>query len=311
MRQPIFCDFEFTCGHSPVEIIQIGAVKLSKEETLTFNSYVKPKFNPVITPFCHNLTGIMQEDIDNASSFRDVLKSFKKWIGEVENSELVFWGENDAEQLKKEMSRYNLVAENLSCFNYQEEVKREIHARLGLTRALALFEVPIEGIEHDALSDALNLKNLYFKIKESPEKVSSLELDFIFSNLITQLRTFTEAQSVIPMHLLKDLLSRYELMLQNNSQYTIEERNQILHLVRNELSMTSKGFEPKIIDLLSRDIKEGLNEENIRTFAKKYRVFKKEHGEYSLQFKQVRRMYYEATNKFYEQMKSTGKKIHF
>lgn len=76
-------DFEATCERDRKiknqEIIEFPAVFVNAA-TLTadfeFHSYVKPIFNPKLTPFCKELTGIGQQDVDNAPMFGDVLNDF-------------------------------------------------------------------------------------------------------------------------------------------------------------------------------------------------------------------------------------------
>jgi inhibitor of KinA sporulation pathway (predicted exonuclease) len=52
------------------EIIEFSAVLWSTathEVEDTFQVYVKPLVHPVLTPFCHHLTGIHQEWVDNGT----------------------------------------------------------------------------------------------------------------------------------------------------------------------------------------------------------------------------------------------------
>jgi len=47
-----------------------------------FQSYVKPRRNPKLTPFCTELTGITQDQVDAAPSLPQVVASFEKWLYE-------------------------------------------------------------------------------------------------------------------------------------------------------------------------------------------------------------------------------------
>jgi hypothetical protein len=56
--------------HHAQEIIEFSAVLWSTathEVEDTFQVYVKPLVHPVLTPFCHHLTGIHQEWVDNGT----------------------------------------------------------------------------------------------------------------------------------------------------------------------------------------------------------------------------------------------------
>lgn len=45
-----------------------------------FHSYVRPNLHPTLTPFCTELTGIQQSQVDAAPPFHQVLKSMWKWV---------------------------------------------------------------------------------------------------------------------------------------------------------------------------------------------------------------------------------------
>ena len=81
-------DFEATClsGNrliDPQEIIEFPCLKV---ETKGFNvvdqfhSYVKPKFHPILSEFCTELTGIMQETVQAQPEFPIVFKMFQDWL---------------------------------------------------------------------------------------------------------------------------------------------------------------------------------------------------------------------------------------
>ncbi|RWS08161.1 ERI1 exoribonuclease 3-like protein [Dinothrombium tinctorium] len=80
-------DFEATCDR-PVqlqtqEIIEFPVIKLNGqtfEIESVFQTYVKPSVNPVLTPFCTQLTGIMQETVDNGVPFETALQMFIEWM---------------------------------------------------------------------------------------------------------------------------------------------------------------------------------------------------------------------------------------
>ena len=88
--QHIFLDFEM----NPIprenreareivlgEIIQIGAVKLNEDYQLTdrFSLNVKPEYSPVM-PHITALTGIRQEDVENAPLLKEAIGIFTDWI---------------------------------------------------------------------------------------------------------------------------------------------------------------------------------------------------------------------------------------
>jgi len=80
-------DFECTCKENDQtfqnEIIEFPIVLLNAHTLQiedTFHSYVKPKLNPTLTPFCTKLTGITQAQVDAAPYLPQVLQQVHKWL---------------------------------------------------------------------------------------------------------------------------------------------------------------------------------------------------------------------------------------
>ncbi|XP_011304934.1 ERI1 exoribonuclease 3 [Fopius arisanus] len=80
-------DFEATCEKDiPIEtpeIIEFPCVALntqSWEIEEIFHRYIKPRVKPILTPFCTELTGIMQETVDDEEHFPQVFKDFSSWM---------------------------------------------------------------------------------------------------------------------------------------------------------------------------------------------------------------------------------------
>lgn len=83
----LIIDLEATCDVDPIEremeIIEIGAVWVTSNGTVlgTFQALVRPISHPQLTPFCQQLTGIQQTDVDYAEQLPVVaalLDSFAK-----------------------------------------------------------------------------------------------------------------------------------------------------------------------------------------------------------------------------------------
>uniref|UniRef100_F1LAV5 ERI1 exoribonuclease 3 n=1 Tax=Ascaris suum TaxID=6253 RepID=F1LAV5_ASCSU len=83
-------DFEATCEQNakiqPVqEIIEFPVVQFctkTLQEVARFHEYVHPTERPVLTSFCTNLTGIVQEMVDNQMILPDVLAKFRRWLSQ-------------------------------------------------------------------------------------------------------------------------------------------------------------------------------------------------------------------------------------
>ncbi|GIL50825.1 hypothetical protein Vafri_6953 [Volvox africanus] len=68
----------------PIEIIEVSALLLDAHTLATlgeFQSYVRPTEHPQLDPFCVDLTGIQQEQVDTAPLLPVVLPRLKQWLG--------------------------------------------------------------------------------------------------------------------------------------------------------------------------------------------------------------------------------------
>ncbi|XP_029473743.1 ERI1 exoribonuclease 3 isoform X1 [Rhinatrema bivittatum] len=80
-------DFEATCDKPqihPQEIIEFPILKLNgrtMEIESTFHTYVQPVVHPQLTPFCTELTGIIQDMVDGQPTLNQVLERVDEWMG--------------------------------------------------------------------------------------------------------------------------------------------------------------------------------------------------------------------------------------
>src|SRR5688500_7338416 len=84
-------DVEATCSRCRVvvpieemEIIELGAVLLDAVHGVIgeFETFVRPVRHPRLTPFCTELTGITQDDVDRAPGFPQALAAFLQFTGD-------------------------------------------------------------------------------------------------------------------------------------------------------------------------------------------------------------------------------------
>ncbi|KAE8609977.1 hypothetical protein XENTR_v10011971 [Xenopus tropicalis] len=79
-------DFEATCDKPqihPQEIIEFPILKLNgrtMEIESTFHTYVQPVVHPQLTPFCTELTGIIQDMVDGQPTLSQVLERVDEWM---------------------------------------------------------------------------------------------------------------------------------------------------------------------------------------------------------------------------------------
>ena len=84
-----FLDLEYNTGDQnkyPTEIISVGILiveRKSMKERDSYYSLVRPKMNKVLNPYCLELTGLRQVEVDHApvfgQVFHEVLDLYRKW----------------------------------------------------------------------------------------------------------------------------------------------------------------------------------------------------------------------------------------
>lgn len=174
LKKIIFFDLEMLCDKRKLEYhekqtIRIGAVKL---DVMTgaidrFDEYVKPKGEYVISEFCTSLTGIMQNEVDNASYFETVMSSFICWIGDLEGTVFYTWGEDDmprllADATLNELSLPGLQFMEKASVNFQTIFTNEVSfEQFSIENALRFCQMEFEGEKHRPCDDALNTLRLY------------------------------------------------------------------------------------------------------------------------------------------------------
>lgn len=178
----VFFDAEYTCWEDsirtnwgdklrPPEVIQIGLAYFdfkSKSFNSNFSKYIKPKVNPILSSYCKKLLNINQKLIDESQVFGDVIIEFQKWLFVIEKKcFLCSWGLEDYIYFDTDCKR-NCVRNPLSNFPYLDlmRVSSEI-VHLGRKEICERQEIKKElNISksfhiHDALSDAIDLYNIY------------------------------------------------------------------------------------------------------------------------------------------------------
>ncbi len=64
------------------ELMQIAAMKVKNLESGDeYSEFVKPQFNPELSEFIMELTGISQSDVDGGRLLAQVLPEFAEWVG--------------------------------------------------------------------------------------------------------------------------------------------------------------------------------------------------------------------------------------
>ena len=166
-------DLEATCSNdesikgSNMEIIEIGAcwVNPGGEILDTFQTFVRPVVNRILTPFCTDLTTITQDQVDGAPTFDQIAPLLQEFALKQleENSIWASWGAYNRNQFEHDAARHrveNPVA-HLPHANLKKlfAKKRKIK-RVGMMGALQIAGIEHTGAHHRALDDAINISKL-------------------------------------------------------------------------------------------------------------------------------------------------------
>ncbi|MCQ2602119.1 MAG: exonuclease domain-containing protein [Treponema sp.] len=155
------------CG----EVIQFGAVLLDENCSLLskFSSYVKPVYSSV-TPVVQNLTGITNEQLENAEDFITVFDKFNYWRGEGDITTFC-WSKTDHNQLWSELEskgrhRYDLFETLQNFVDLQQLFGSLLSSKssISLESAVTLLQMDFKGQVHSALSDSYNTARILRKL---------------------------------------------------------------------------------------------------------------------------------------------------
>ncbi len=170
----IVYDLEATCWrgrppHGINEIIEIGAVKINPlgEILGSYNKFIKPSVNPILSEFCKSLTSITQQDVDRAKDFPTTIEDFQDWINiHEEDYMLCAWGKFDVQLLQTNCKLHKI---DIDWLDYNMNVKDNYHAMKGehklsgLKNTITHEGLEFTGIHHRAISDAENLAKIFIK----------------------------------------------------------------------------------------------------------------------------------------------------
>jgi len=167
------CDEEGSANFSPQEIIEFPACLLNARTLKVedeFQLYVKPIVHPLLTPFCIQLTGIQQEQVEDAVSLEEALDKFEEWlighriIAQNGKSNLSFafvtWGSWDL-MLMLPTQCGRLKIKQPYYYNQWIDLKILFKQRFGsvhggLPGAMEHLGIPWVGRQHCGLDDARN-----------------------------------------------------------------------------------------------------------------------------------------------------------
>lgn len=171
MKYLIVTDLEATCDNNPnfdrrsSEIIEIGAVVIDENLNVidTFQTFIKPIKNDILTDFCKELTKIKQSDVDLAEPFKESYFRFENFCLQYENREFVCWGDYDFNKFKSSCSEIDtdfLFKNHINLKKSFAKTQKMIGKGPGVSLALRSCGMQFIGTPHRGIDDAKNIARL-------------------------------------------------------------------------------------------------------------------------------------------------------
>ncbi len=159
------CDDLDTIPRDQSEIIEIGAVLVDAETlacTDEFQTFIRPRRHPTLTPFCTRLTTITQAQVDAAPGFTAAAAAFAAFM---HGRDALFcsWGDYDKNQIARDERRHGVrLPLGHEHWNLKERFARlpGETKKLGCGRALHRAGLRFEGTPHRGIDDARNIARL-------------------------------------------------------------------------------------------------------------------------------------------------------
>lgn len=184
-----WCDKEENGGNKENEIIEFPVVIIDvKAQAIksVFHTYVKPTIRPEITPFCTELTGITQEQVDGGMTLQHALRELHLFLGKegIFQTEFIFLscGDYDGKHLKEEAALKGLFVPNYlkrwinikktfplhlfdGCepvydFSSTETIRHCKPVTKWMTDMLETCKLPLLGKHHSGIDDAKNIAGI-------------------------------------------------------------------------------------------------------------------------------------------------------
>ena len=228
-----FLDFEYNTGDQnqyPTEIISVGILIVERKtmkEKEYYYSLVRPKKNRKLNPYCMELTGIRQAEVDHAPDFgpvfREVLKLYRKWnirqtlvFGNADKpvflDNLILNGEE--EELYRIGEGMRDISQQLFVTLFGKD------GSLSLEKTGRILNVSVDGALHNALNDARLLFLCYRAVMKGEipqDHLAQAREELLIRESYQKSRRFDEPKEGLPeqkreeaQKLIADLLDHVE-----------------------------------------------------------------------------------------------------
>lgn len=179
-------DYKFDRNHNN-EVISVGLVIADQNFDIVEQYYtpICPKYNPILTKYCKELTGLTQNEIFGAPSFEQAFGEMEQLIQKYPTNAIYVWG-NDKVTLEDGVKKnHPLVSKKAKRFITKvTDVTKKITSRVfGYNMTISLSDMKyICGMKHETAHNALeDAKDLYYitravlKNQYNLERVKQLE----------------------------------------------------------------------------------------------------------------------------------------
>jgi len=176
LKDKIVFDLEASCWLNcpqlqklEMQTIEIGAVRVtdSFEPLDTFQCFVKPWLNPILSDFCKTLTSITQEQVEGAEDFAAAFPKFLSWAGS-SKCEFISWGNYDYNQLTQDCKWSSIEMFDKQYHKNGKELYQQYTGKFGqgLGKELNKNKIKFEGTPHRGIDDAINIARLLRAVKK-------------------------------------------------------------------------------------------------------------------------------------------------
>jgi inhibitor of KinA sporulation pathway (predicted exonuclease) len=175
----IVVDVEATCEennqHYPHEVIEIPGMLINVrtgqvDRAHSFHTYVKPWRNPILTPFCTQLTGITQETVDAAPSITEAIQLFERWYKEtIPRGAKTIFAADGPWDFKNFIHEHHILRDHVafpSLFYEYLDIRTTFAHRFNngvpikLDAMLRRMNLKFDGRPHNGFDDAYNIARL-------------------------------------------------------------------------------------------------------------------------------------------------------
>lgn len=153
------------------EIIQIGAVRLLSDQTITdeFTTLVRPKYYQKLNKRVSSLTGIKEARLkEEGIPFPEAISKFLAWCGE-EESTFLAWGFDDLTLMRDNLQLFGLDTNWISrWFNLQMIFNAQTDgstSQKAISTAMQMSGIEPTRPAHDALGDAFHTAQVAAKLE--------------------------------------------------------------------------------------------------------------------------------------------------